>query len=129
MAERQMLQRRTAEHVFDKPLQQVWPRARQMLFANGYRVAEAEDYNLETRWQVASLGRSRYLLSGIPMDDHSCQIEVLRDDQRRLGETWGDSDIGRDYLFELELIKAVNPERALEIKREGTSARKAASEQ
>ncbi len=109
------VEKQTASHVYSKPLAEVWPAARKMLFSGGYEVKDTDASNAETEWKVEKNHRTRYLLSGIAVDDGSCRIEFTRAEEQQDKGTWSALDTDRDLKMEHDLIEQVEPDRAKQI--------------
>jgi len=122
------VEKQTANYVYSKPLGEVWPEARKMLFSGGYEVKDTDASNAETEWKVNKNHRTRYLLSGVAVDDNSCKIEFTRAEEQQEKGQWSALDTDRDLKLEHDLIKKVEPERAKQIdseaEAEGEKAKK-----
>jgi hypothetical protein len=116
-------------YVYDKPLNVVWPEARQLLFVRGYSVKDTDAQSAETEWKVDGSSRTRYLLTGTPVSDASCKVQLLEDTQFNSNGKWGSSSPERDLDLEWELLQKVSPDVATKIKAdadtEGEKARAA----
>jgi len=101
----------TEKHVYERPLNEVWPQARALLFEKGFEVKDTDATNAETEWKVDSSGkeRVRYLLSGIAVGDDKCQVQFMKAEQSRIDKTWTDPDTERDLELEQRLIEKVEP--------------------
>jgi hypothetical protein len=117
-ARHQYIEQQTQSHVYDKPLGQVWPEARQLLFAEGYQVRDTDGSSAETDWKTAGKSRTRYLLSGFDLDGKRSRIEFTRAEEQKSGKQWEPLDTDRDLRLEFELIKKVDPDRAKRIEQE-----------
>ena len=101
----------TDKHVYDRPLNEVWPQARALLFEEGLEVKDTDATNAETEWKMDYGGteRVRYLLSGIAVGDDKCQIQFTKAVQSRSDKTWTAANTRRDFALEQRLIQKVEP--------------------
>jgi hypothetical protein len=117
------IEKETETYTYDKPLSAVWPQARQLLFTEGYEVKDTDASNAETSWKSTDGYRSRYLLSGIVIDDTHCQVQFMKaEEQKKEKGGYYDADIERDLGMEWKLIKKVAPDKAKKIESEADSA-------
>jgi uncharacterized lipoprotein len=79
------LQEKAGEHVYNVPLSQLWPNARELVKARGYAVREAPGgYEFITEWlqtnNASSLGTTwqRYLVRGHAKGPNRSSIEFLK---------------------------------------------------
>jgi hypothetical protein len=79
------LQERAGEHVYNLPLSQLWPNARELVKVRGYSVREAPGgYELITEWlqtnNASSLGTTyqRYLVRGHAQGPNRSTVEFLK---------------------------------------------------
>ncbi len=119
------IEARTKKYVYDRPLEQVWPEARTMLFEMGFEVKDTGEgaTTLETEWKQESGSRYRYLVQGIRQGD-KCQVRFTKAFETR-GKHQS-SGTSRDWGIEFELINKVEPRRAAEIRVEADRRGKAA---
>ncbi len=118
------------DYRYDKPLAEVWPEARTILFANNYQVrdtGEAGAKTLETEWAYDDQGNSsRYLVQGVELDDGaSCKVLFTRQSKRAKSSS---TDSTRDFRMEWNLVKSTDPGRAAQIEQEADSEGEAARE-
>lgn len=117
------IEKETESYTYDKPLSTVWPKARQLLFTQGFEVKDTDASNAETSWKTDGSYRTRYLLSGIAIDDGHCQVQFMKAEQQKKKDGgWHSPDIERDLGMEWKLIEQVSPERASKIKKDADSA-------
>jgi len=118
-ARHQYIESKTESFVYDKPLSTVWPEARQLLFAKGYSVKDTDSSSAETEWKKTSDDfRNRILLTGTPMNDTSCKVQFMKEDQQRMDGDWSSNGTERDLGLEWELIRKVSPAVADKIEME-----------
>lgn len=117
------IEKETETYTYDKPLSAVWPQARQMLFTEGYEVKDTDASNAETSWKNTDGYRSRYLLSGIAVDDGHCQVQFMKaEEQKNKDGGWHEADIERDLGMEWKLIQKIAPDKASKIEAEADKA-------
>ncbi len=124
------IHRQVRDYVYNKPIDQVWPYVRQMLFHRGYQVRHADrhqpddGYTIETEWLETGADpnrwRSRYLVQGIDVDATHCKLLISRSTEASVS---GQLSGSRDFETEWALIREVEPDRAEQIT---TTAQKAA---
>src|SRR5688572_21007177 len=118
-AKHQYIESKTESFVHEKPLSAVWPEARQLLFAKGYSVKDTDSSSAETEWKKSSDDfRDRILLTGTPMNDTSCKVQFMKEDQQRMDGEWRSNGTERDLGLEWELIRKVSPDVADKIEME-----------
>lgn len=105
-------------YVYQKPLSAVWPEARQILFGKGFSVKDTDAQAAETEWKYESSRRTRYLLTGTPVNETSCRVQFLKDEQSNSGGNWSSLGTERDLGLEWELLRKVSPEDATKIEAE-----------
>ena len=133
-ARRKHIEDATRGHVYNRPVDQVWTQARQLLFERGFTVrdtGEGGTHQAETEWkQDGNNHRVRYLLSGMPATKDKAQVQFTRaEEQLDKGSGWSPLDTDRDLDMEFELIKRVEPEQASGIESDADKAKdKAAAE-
>jgi hypothetical protein len=121
MAKTKHIREQTENHVYSKPLDQVWGQARQMLFEEGYEVKDSGPQDAETEWKESDTERTRYLLTGIVVSDTSCRVQFTLATQSRESKDkeFGDgTTTERDLDLENRLIKKVEPEEHARIDKE-----------
>jgi uncharacterized lipoprotein len=127
------LQDKTREHVYSKPLNDVWPQARMLLKEKGFSLRETPgSYEIATEWLQTSppstLGTSftRYLVRGKQPSAESSTVEFLRQNrveagagavhsgtgERQAGSGTNTTNLERDLEMEWELLQRVDPEGA-----------------
>jgi hypothetical protein len=112
-AKHEYIESKTESHIHEKPLSAVWPEARQLLFAKGYSVKDTDSSSAETEWKKTSDDfRNRILLTGTPMNDTSCKVQFMKEEQQRMDGEWSSNGAERDLGLEWELIKKVSPDVA-----------------
>lgn len=127
-ARRRHIEDATRGHVYNRPLDQVWGQARQLLFERGYTVrdsGEGGSHQAETEWkQEGRDRRARYLLSGMPTGDDKAQVQFTRaEEQLEKGGGWSSLGTERDLDMEYELIRRVEPEQASVIEADADKAK------
>ena len=119
------IKEQTEKHVYGRPLEQVWPEARVMLFEAGYQVKDTGEgaTTLETEWKYESGSKYRYLVMGVRQGD-KCQVRFTK--AYESGGKHKSTGTSRDWSMEFKLIKKVDPDAAARIETEadarGTSA-------
>lgn len=127
-ARRKHIEDATRGHVYNRPVDQVWTQARQLLFERGFTVrdtGEGASHQAETEWrQDGNNHRVRYLLSGLPASDDKAQVQFTRaEEQYDKGGSWSPLDTERDVEMEFELIKRVEPDQANVIETDADKAK------
>lgn len=125
-ARQQYIHGQTQNYTYKRPIGQVWPNARTLLFENNYEVkntGEAGVYTLETEWAYDGNRQTRYLVQGIVIDDQSCQVHFTKITQYT-GQNNNSS--GRDLDMEWFLLKQMDPTMATEIEAGAEEASKQA---
>jgi hypothetical protein len=116
-AKQQRLDEKTRAYVHQKPLAEVWPEARKLLFEAGFEVKDQErsDYlAMETLPKLTGEGSEKYLVQGIKVDEGSkCRVEFTK-----LSNWHKQTSSDRDFDMEYELIKRLDPSAAAKIKSE-----------
>jgi uncharacterized protein YceK len=129
-ARRKHIEDATRGHVYNRPVDQVWTQARQLLFERGFTVrdtGEASSHQAETEWRQDGNHRVRYLLSGLPASEDKAQVQFTRaEEQHDKGGGWSPLDTERDMDMEFELIKRVEPDQASVIETEADKAKEQA---
>lgn len=126
------LEQETANHIYNQPLKQVWPQARQVLFEHGFEVKDTDGSNAETEWKQSSgdsSQRERYLLSGVEVSDTECKVQFTKATQFKSGADWGSPQTERDLGLEFELIKKADPDAFARIDAEGDKRAEAAKKE
>lgn len=79
------LQEKAGAHVYEMPLSQLWPNARELVKRHGYSVRESpESFELITEWLQTSNGSSlgttyqRYLVRGRALGPNRSSVEFLK---------------------------------------------------
>jgi len=126
------IQDKAMQHVYRKPIAEVWPQVRSMLQEKELEMREAPGgYEISTDWQMvgapSSLGTAyvRYLVRGKQPTPAMCSVEIYRQNRTEAGQGPMDAqtgqrrDIGtdttnmtRDMEMEWELLQRVDPEGA-----------------
>jgi len=122
------IEEQTENHEYAKPLSEVWPQARQLLFEQGFEVKDTDASNAETEWKVEDKERQRYLLSGIEVGDDKCKVQFTRATEYKTDGKWGSTDTERDIKMEYALIKKVEPDEHAKIEAEANARSKKAKE-
>ncbi|HET7544171.1 MAG TPA: hypothetical protein VFK05_30080 [Polyangiaceae bacterium] len=118
-AKHHYIESQTESHVYDKPLNAVWPEARQLLFAKGYSVKDTDASAAETEWKTTSDSfRNRLLLTGMPVDERTCKVQIMKEEQQRMDGKWSTGSTERDLGLEWELLRKVSPDNAQKIEQE-----------
>jgi hypothetical protein len=130
-ARRKHIEEATRGHVYNRPVDQVWGPARQLLFERGFTVrdtGEGGSHQAETEWkQEGNDRRVRYLVSGMPASDDKAQVQFTRAEQQQdRGGGWSPLDTDRDLDMEYELLKRVEPDQASLIETDADQAKKKA---
>ena len=125
----------TEKHVYNKPCEQVWPSARNLLFMQGYRInntGEGANMTLETDWSFEQTGStsnpqttaSRYLTQAIAVGQEQCQVRFWRNeriDNRSMTSA-------RDLGLEWRVLQEVDPGSAAQISQEAEVRANAAAQ-
>jgi uncharacterized lipoprotein len=119
-ARRKHIEDATRGHIYNRPVDQVWSQARQLLFERGFTVrdtGEGGTHQAETEWKAEGNDRRvRYLVSGMSASDNKAQVQFTRsEEQHAKGGGWSPVDTERDLDMEYELIKRVEPSEASSI--------------
>jgi hypothetical protein len=130
-ARRNHIEDATRGHVYNRPVDQVWGPARQLLFEHGFTVrdtGEGGTHQAETEWKQEDRDRRvRYLVSGMPASDDRAQVQFTRsEEQHEKSGGWSPLDTERDLDLEFELIKRVEPEQASHIETDADQAKEKA---
>lgn len=130
-ARRKHIEDATRGYVYNRPIDQVWGKARQLLFERGYSVrdsGEGGSHQAETEWKLEGNDRRvRYLLSAMPAGDDKAQVQFTRsEEQREKRGGWSPLDTDRDLDMEYELIKRVEPDQASAIEADANQAKEKA---
>jgi hypothetical protein len=106
------LEQETNSHVYNRPLKEVWPQARQLLFERGFEVKDTDASNAETEWKLEAnkKDRERYLLSGIEVGPTECKVQFTKATEYLDKGEWRHGDTGRDLKAELDLIQKAEPD-------------------
>ncbi|HEX8819719.1 MAG TPA: hypothetical protein VF794_07355 [Archangium sp.] len=135
---------KTLQHVYRKPIAEVWPQVRSMLQARELPLREAPgSYEISTDWHMvgapSSLGTNyvRYLVRGKQPSPVMCAVEIFRQNRVESGPGPVDSRTGqrqnlgtdttnlrRDVEMEWELFQRVDPEGAKALREEAEKASK-----
>jgi uncharacterized lipoprotein len=126
------IQDKAMQHVYRKPIAEVWPQLRSMLQEKELEMREAPGgYEISTDWQMvgapSSLGTAyvRYLVRGKQPTPAMCAVEIYKQNRTEAGpgpvdaQTNQRREIGtdttnmsRDMELEWELLQRVDPEGA-----------------
>jgi hypothetical protein len=87
MARQNHLESLTRDHLYQRPLGQVWPEARQLLFNAGYATQGHDRGVMETGWQTVPEGERRYLVTGVTESPTTCRVRFLSQTRRPPGTT------------------------------------------
>lgn len=112
---------RAQDYVYNRPLDQVWGVARTMLFEQGYAVrdtGEAGSFAAETEWKQQGNERSRYLMTGMSVDEGRSRVQFTLAEETLRNGGWESAGANRDNHIEFELIKRVEPDAAAQIESE-----------
>jgi len=129
-ARHEYIKGQTQEHVYNSPVQEVWSSARQMLFEKGYAVkdtGEAGAFAAETEWKQEGKSRSRYLLTGVRVDDAHSRVQFTRAVETQRSGGWDNDGAERDLEIEFDLIERVEPGAASQINKEADAKGEKAS--
>jgi hypothetical protein len=128
-ARQKYINEQTAQYVYQKPINTVWPNVRTMLFGEGYKTKSSDtggSYSLETEPKADGDKSITYLVQGTKVDDNTCKVEFTKNVQSSMGTT-----SNRDPEMEWHLLQKVDPPAAAKIKAdaeaEGEKARKSPS--
>ena len=108
---------------YARPLSEVWPNVRQILFERGYQVRDSSHhrgaYAVETEelwtYSGASGTGTRYLVQGVTLEDGSSKVIFTRQQTSSFEGRIGSTQSSRDFDLEWELLQRVNPSYASEI--------------
>jgi hypothetical protein len=132
------IQDKTRDHVYRKPIAEVWPQVRMLLKEEGFSLIEAPGgYEITTEWlqmgAPSSLGTtySRYLARGRQPNPGMTQVEFLRQNRTETASAPtptrmpaesaggpGNTNLRRDLELEWKLMQRVDPETANSLKAE-----------
>ena len=136
------IQEKAGQHVYRKPLAEVWPEVRMLLKAKDLPLRESPGaYEISTDWHMvgapSTLGTSyvRYLVRGRERAPAMCSVEILKQNRTESGESPVDARTGqrqqignnatnlvRDHELEWELMQRVEPESAQALRQEAERA-------
>ena len=109
-------------HVYDVPLEEVWPFALQLMSENGFEIKKNEAredgsrFSAESDWIPSGYGQVQLVVQGVRYADNSSQVSYTRM-ERALGET--QVQLNRDLDMEWQLLRLIDPERAATIQQAG----------
>jgi uncharacterized lipoprotein len=132
------IQDKAAQHVYRKPIAEVWPQVRMLLKEKELPLREAPGgYEISTDWHMvgapSTLGTNyvRYLVRGRQPTPTMCSIEILKQNRVEAGQGPVDARTGkrqeigtdttnlvRDMEMEWELLQRVDPEAAKALREE-----------
>ena len=117
-AERQFIDRETTAYVHVKPLEEVFPEARKILFTQGYQVRDATETSLETEYSVQRDHEIRYLVTAT-QEGEGWRIHFTKDD---VNKDTSYVNTERDLELEWLLIQRVDPTWAKGVKADAQAA-------
>lgn len=125
IAQKQVVDARTAEHVYAMPCPAVWPAVRSWLFEKGYSVKPTGESALivETDWRSDNVDNngvqswSRYLAQAMVPADNQCRLMMMRGKQNTSAQTT-DRDLDAEWI----ILQRVDPSRAHAIADEANRA-------
>jgi hypothetical protein len=125
IAQKQVVDARTAEHVYAMPCPAVWPAVRSWLFEKGYAVKPTGESALivETDWRTDNTDNSgvqtwsRYLAQAMVPADNQCRLMMMRGKQNSSAQTT-DRDLDAEWI----ILQRVDPTRAQAIADEANRA-------
>jgi len=125
MAQKQVVDARTAEHVYAVPCPAVWPAVRSWLFEKGYSVKPTGEAALivETDWRTDNTDNngvqswSRYLAQAMVPGESQCRLMMMRGRQNASAQTT-DRDLDAEWI----ILQRVDPTRAQAIADEANRA-------
>jgi uncharacterized lipoprotein len=126
------IQEQATQHVYRKPIAEVWPQVRMLLKERDLPLREAPGaYEISTDWHMvgapSTLGTNyvRYLVRGKQPTPAMCAVEIFRQNRTEAGQGPVDARTGqrheigtdstnlvRDRELEWELLQRVDPEAA-----------------
>ncbi|HEX8434492.1 hypothetical protein [Archangium sp.] len=132
------IQDKAMQHVYRKPIAEVWPQVRSMLQEKELPLREAPGaYEISTDWHMvgapSSLGTAyvRYLVRGKQPTPAMCSVEIFKQNRTEAGQGPVDAQTGqrrdlgtdttnmtRDLEMEWELLQRVDPEGAKALREE-----------
>lgn len=118
------LQSQVVDQPIAKPVEQVWPALKAALFSKGVIVGEIDDnfFTLKTLPKVDSGSANQlhyYDAKAQRLDANSCRIQVIYVTEATATDGRKSRIDSRDWQFELEVLKSVDPARAEAIEAEG----------
>lgn len=124
-AKQNYIRTHSADYTFQKPLAQVWPEARALLFEQGFQVKDTGEgaTTLETDWAYKGQTRVRYLAQGIAVSPTTCQVHFTKNSQTGQGSLMSDRDLDMEWY----LIRRVAPNDAQKIEADAEAAGQAAA--
>jgi hypothetical protein len=117
----------TRQHVYNTSCRQVWPTARQLLFAQGYSVKDTGEgtiMTLETEWKYQNRESVRYLVQGIQPAAQKCKVNFSVNSRSTSSDHINTS---RDLEIEWNLLQKVDPAAAAKIRQEAEIRAQAAA--
>ncbi len=132
------VQEKTGQHVYHKPMADVWPQVLTLLKEKELELREAPGaYEISTDWQMvgapSTLGTNyvRYLVRGKQPTPAMCAVEIFKQNRTEAGPGPVDAATGqrreigtdttnmvRDMEMEWELLQRVDPEGAKALREE-----------
>ena len=129
---------RASQHVYNKPIDEVWEQARVLLREEGFGLREvAGGYELvtdEKEGQVSTMGSSfiKVYAKGQKVGADGCTVQFMRYTRTTAGERGGvgggreggataDAAKTRDVVLEWKLLQRVDPEQAKKIEAEANA--------
>jgi hypothetical protein len=118
--QRQYVKDATAKHVYKKPIAEIWPEMRKLLFERGFT---AKDTGSETSYSVETTEKKdgdtlvKYLVLGTKVDDASSRVEFTKVSTGLLGPS-SERDLDLENVF----MRRVDFDSADKIEREATAA-------
>ncbi|WP_375770322.1 hypothetical protein NR798_05350 [Archangium gephyra] len=132
------IQDKAAQHVYRKPIAEVWPQVRMLLKEKELPLREAPGaYEISTDWQMvgapSTLGTNyvRYLVRGKQPTPAMCSVEIFKQNRVEAGQGPVDAQTGqrreigtdttnmvRDMEMEWELLQRIDPEAAKALRTE-----------
>lgn len=126
-AQHEVVQTRTAAHVYQMPCNAAWPAVRGWLFEQGFQVRPYADSALivETEWRMETTGNQpryvRYMAQAAAPAPNACQLMMFKATQRSSGQ-----QTERDLDAEWVILQRLDPTGAQQIADDANKAGRAA---
>jgi hypothetical protein len=113
-ARQQYIKDQTSTHVYAKPMAEVWPEVRKLLFEKGWKTKDSDSgssFALETEEKKDGAEMVRYLVTGTKLNEASCKVEFTRVATGAVGRAASERDLDLEWV----LLKRVEPQSGTKI--------------